>query len=584
MRVVLINTPASLYDKSTIVPTGLLMLAANLEQHGHQVRILDPAATRVPLADVIRDTCEFEPALIGIGGLVTAYRYILDLTHGLRAALPNAAQILGGQVVTNNIANCFQHAPIDFLATGYGEYPLVKTVQHLAGEMKASDVPGLSYRDGGKVITNPGNEYFRKLDDMPLPAYHLVDMEYYATANGKMRGFQNYLRRKGHEHFMPRFLSVMGTLGCTDRCSFCIHEQDFVGLKVFSNQYLLNHIKFLKENYGIRVFGIGEEMFITTLKRAVEFNNLMMEHHPDVYWYGSTRANHVTPELVTELEKGNCYRLAYGIESGSQRMLDLMKKRMTREQNAIAYTTLRQSKLARGGSMMVGNVGETNKTIKETIRFIRETRMGRGGIYFASAFPGGRTWDWAVERGLIKDTHAYLLRASETNHESFILSNLTPFPDWILRAWRDLMEWEQICQDAITRTEDGIFAAMPNKKVYYQLFRAWLRANRRQFKFPIPFLRVAVESYFAYYKISRMFFKTARDRMYEYKEDDRGALLPDNLIVGRPQRHLDEKAIEQLRSIPRKVVEITYGKAPAAAAVAASSLQSSGRITDWQAT
>src|SRR4051794_34147629 len=120
MRVVLINTPASLHDKSTVAPTGVMMLAANLEQHGHQVRIIDPAATRVPHADVVRQAQDFEPGLIGMSGLVTAYRYIIELSSALRLAIPRVPQILGGQVVTNNIANCFTHAPIDFLAVGYG--------------------------------------------------------------------------------------------------------------------------------------------------------------------------------------------------------------------------------------------------------------------------------------------------------------------------------------------------------------------------------------------------------------------------------------------------------------------------------
>src|SRR6185503_11761454 len=112
-----------------------------------------------------------------------------------------------------------------------------------------------------------------------------------------------------------------------------------------SNDYLLRHIRHLYNNYGIRVFGIGEEMFITKLSRAREFNNLMKANFPDVYWCASTRADFVTPEMIAELETGNCYTLMWGFESGSQKMLDVMKKRMTREQNILAYKTTDRSKL-----------------------------------------------------------------------------------------------------------------------------------------------------------------------------------------------------------------------------------------------
>lgn len=550
MRIALINTPANKYVPSYIVPTGILQIAAWLEKHGHEVRVIDVAHRRQSTEEVINETGEFAPGLVGISALVTAYKYVIDLSVALRKAFPALPQVLGGQVTVNNLPNCFGHMSIDYAVTGYGEFPMEKLVRVISGSLPINFVPGLSYVRGDAVITNPGQEYFNKLDDMPLPAYHLVDMEYYATALGKNAALQRYLSRTGKTIKNNRFISVMGTLGCTDRCSFCIHEQEFVGLKVFSNDYLRDHLKFLNSTYGIDVFGLGEEMFITTLSRAQKFNAMMKEQFPDCYWYASTRANHVTPQLVDELKTGNCYRLVYGIESGSQKMLDLMKKRITREQNITAFKTVAESPLIPGGCLMVGNVGETFDTVKETLSFIREVRLPGYGAYYASAFPGGRTWDWAIERGIIRDSHEYLVRAQETNHPKHINSNLTPFPDWVLKAWNALIAWEQTAVDAKYEMEWGNFRYMNRKQRLKSLLAPWLGLRKLPVPMPMPVVRLALEAYFFYYEVSRRFFKTARDKQCEYAVDQDGSLLPESLIVGKPQRSKSDEELAALACQP----------------------------------
>lgn len=556
MRVALVNTPASRFEKSRVAPTGILALAAWLERHGHEVRIVDAAATRAPNDSVVRDIAEFEPGLVGFGALVTAYRYVIDLTRDVRKALPRTPQVLGGQVAINNVANCFTHMPIDYLINGYGEFPLEKLTRALGGTMDVAKVPGLAWRQGNRVVTNPGQEFVKRLDELPMPAYHLIDMEYYATAYGRNGSLQHYLRRTGKTVRHNRFMNIMGTLGCTDRCTFCVHEQEFVGLKVFSNQYLLEHIAFLNDRYGIDVFGIGEEMFITTVPRAREFNRLMKERFPEVYWYGSTRANHATPEMIAELETGNCYALAYGIESGSTLMLDLMKKRLKREDVVQSYSLIAKSKLVPGGSLMVGNIGETNETIKETISFIREVKMTLSGAYYASAFPGGRTWEWAVERGLIRDTHEYLLQAAQTDHVTHINSNLTPYPDWVLRAWQALINWEQVWVDFRHRPDYGRMRSMSAAERWRTLGRFYVRANRKELRAPVPLLKLAVEAYFAWYKLSRKFYRTARDRQCAYEVDAKGAVLPRTLIVGQPQRPKTPAELATIAVLPPRLLEL----------------------------
>lgn len=546
MRIVLLSTPTRVYTPNYIVPTGIMSIAAYLEKNGHEVRIVDAAALREPNEQIVRRVAEFDPQVVGIGGIITAYAYIIELSKDLRRAMPRVPIVLGGQVAINNLENCFKHMAIDYVIHGYGEIAMEKLTRHLRGEMPIEAIPGISYLGRGEIVSNEGREFFKDINEMPLPAYHLIDMDHYATVNGlKHAKLAKYLEKTGKTTKSHRSVSIMGTLGCTDRCTFCVHEQEYVGLKVFSNEYLLNHIRVLKETYDIHVFAIGEEMFITKLKRAREFNSLMKEYFPDVYWSASTRADFVTPEMIAELETGNCFTLAWGFESGSQRMLDMMKKRMTREQNMLAYSCTDQSKLVSACSLMVGNVGENNESIKETVDAIRKAHIGRSAVFFASAYPGGRTWDWAVERGIIKDTHAYLMAASDKDAGVRINVNLTPYPNFVLKGWQQYLMWE--CDKQERKKGEQLFSHMP----FVLKMRKYARYFLGYTYIPSPFIPLLLELYFAYHKLSRRLFSFPKDKQYEYKTDKKGSILPDKLIVGPIQHHLSDEQLASLMAKPK---------------------------------
>jgi len=170
----------------------------------------------------------------------------------------------------------------------------------------------------------------------------------------------------------------------------------------------------------------------------------MKEEFPDSYWVASARADFVTQEAIDELKTGNCIGITWGFESGSQTMLDLMNKRMTIEKNLNALSLAQKAGLVNDFSefplsFVLGHPGETNKTIKETLATIKKGKLSRGAVFYATPYPGGRVWDWTVERGIIEDTHEYLMRVSGRNAYDFNI-NLTPYPDFIVKGWMKIVE------------------------------------------------------------------------------------------------------------------------------------------------
>ena len=197
MKVVLLSTASRTSLPNYVVPTGVLSIAAYLEKNNHEVFVVDAAALRESIEKTVQRVVEQDPEVIGISALVTAYKYTLELTKQIKAALPEVPIVLGGQLTINTESLLFQHSKVDYIAHGYGEYPMEKILRFLEDKLTLDEIPGISYTIDGKIINNPGREFFRHVNDMPFPAYHLVDMEHYATIHKQLPKLTNYLRKTG---------------------------------------------------------------------------------------------------------------------------------------------------------------------------------------------------------------------------------------------------------------------------------------------------------------------------------------------------------------------------------------------------
>ncbi len=542
MKVALIYTPARPSVPNYFPPIGLMYIAAHLENNGFEVKLIDNAKERN--IEWVVETCrEFKPDVIGIGGIITAYQHILQMTGELKRAFPDIPLVVGGQVVTGNDHNLFAHAPIDYTVHGYGEIPFLKISEAIRDGYPddIQDIPGVTHRaEDGKLLHKPGRLFFDHMDDLPLPAYHLIDMEYYATSSAFLSKLTNYLRinnRPNKVDFVRSF-PVMATRGCTDKCTFCIHEQEFVGFKRHSMEYLRKNLQFLVDNYGINLFGIGEEMVFTNRRSAIELAAMMNENFPNCFWQTATRANFITEENINTLSNTNCIAVGYGYESGSQKILDLYWKRTTRQENIDAYRRLDASPMYPGGSLMVGMVGEDFESVSDTCSSITEAGIHSPGVFYATPYPGARLYDWAIEQQLIKDPHAYLLSCTDFEPIQNLIINLTEYRDWVVRLFHARINGE-VLKIKIKR---GHFS-IRSLKTRYGLIQL-----RGALLIPLFVLLRKFEG-----NLEWLLKKTKSQRPI-WRLDQEKALDVDNLIIGArttPMKKVAEKELFQ-----QKVIEI----------------------------
>jgi len=439
MRVALISTPTRTYAPNYVPPLGIMYLAAHLRNVGHTVTIIDVARTRQSNKQTLKELEAFNPDLIAISAIITAYHFVWELVHDIKKSHQDASIVVGGHITLDNVDMLINDVRADYVIQGYGELKLAALVDYLSGKITIKEVPGLSYKRNLELITNPGDPFYKKLDDAPIPAYDLIDMEYYITVSDHYPKLETYLKKNNKPAPPPRSFVVIGARGCTDKCSFCVHEFDRKGFRIHSVVYLVKNIRILYEQYGVRIFFMGEDLFLFNPRYAEEFVEAMNKNFPDAYFQFSTRADYVTLDILHTMKYSNCYAIVYGFESGNNQILNILGKRIDRKVNIRAYKLISVHGITPACSFMVGTMGETKETIEDTIDAIREAGVLEGAVFFTTPYPGSRIYRWCIENNYITDRHAYLEYIS--NRDAVRLSiNLTQYPDYIVKMMKTLVE------------------------------------------------------------------------------------------------------------------------------------------------
>jgi len=431
MRFLLINPPIREWSKPNVFPLGLGYIASSLIEEGHGVEVMDINGLRLP-KDEVEDRirrADFDAA--GIGGIITTYRYIKWLVLMLKKYHPEKTIIIGGSVGTSIPEIMLENNPVDIICMGEGE----ETVKDLAGVLEKrgdlSGVKGICYRDeDGRIRHTARRAVISDLDSLPLPAWDLFPMDEYLK-NPVGAPNRNKWVDGSADCDSPLSMNISATRGCPYQCIYCYH--DFMGAKYRnrSPQNVVNEIRLLYEKYDIPYFHFIDDEFALRKEFVYEFCGLMKELNAEtgnrITWGCTGRANLVNEEMIKAMAESGCTLLGYGIETGSQKMLDLIKKQVTVRQ---AREAVRLTKKYMGWvsvSLMIGYPGETKESIKATVDFCKELDLAPQTIFFLTPYPGTELYMMARKDGRIEDEEAYILNLGEQGEK--VRVNFTDFTD-----------------------------------------------------------------------------------------------------------------------------------------------------------
>jgi anaerobic magnesium-protoporphyrin IX monomethyl ester cyclase len=391
VRVVLINPPQSypvrLADEyQSYFPVGIASLGASLEQLGAQVRLIDcladPHERRVgdlvwfgtDLADLKAEIAAFAPHVVGIANPFSMFAsdaiHVADMVKSIDPAIKVIVGGIEASIAPNNRRLLENSLSIDILVKGEGELTLCDLTARFSVDTKQfvdlPDVAGILFRDSsGTVVENGPRPWIANLDVLPMPAYHLLDLDrmYDNPHYGKFR-----LRAQG-----TRCLPIHTSRGCPYSCNFCsVHSQ--VG-KLFRRQSpatVVKHIEHVKRTYGVTHVHFEDDNLTLNPKHTVQLLNAIQPLGITFDTPNGIRADTITQDVARLLRAAGARSVTIAVESGVQDILDkVVRKALDLDDVVSAAKALDEADIPCLAFFIIGFPGESEKEVRGTLQFAK---------------------------------------------------------------------------------------------------------------------------------------------------------------------------------------------------------------------
>jgi radical SAM superfamily enzyme YgiQ (UPF0313 family) len=366
---------------------GLGYLAAVLEKNQYEVDVIDCQALKLSFEDFRSELGKRKPNIVGLTSTTLTYNAALKLAKIAKEVLPDCLTFLGGPHVTFWDDKALEECPyLDVIVRREGEYTLLELVQKLAAGKSYRDVLGITYRKNGKITRNPDRPYIEDLDSLPFPARHLWPME-------RLRKYED-------------ILYLAASRGCVFWCEFCttvrMHGRKF---RMRSPKNIVDELEFLHKTYGVTNFTFCDDAFTVDPPRTEELCRLILERKLKIRWNCGTRVDMLTRGLLVKMREAGCISVWFGVESGSQQILDAMEKGISIEQTERVFGWVRELGLKPVPNVILGFPGETKGSAWKTIKFVEKISPDEVGFYnIATPFPGTPMYDLVKKNGWLRVT------------------------------------------------------------------------------------------------------------------------------------------------------------------------------------
>ncbi len=366
------------------LPYSSLCLAAYIREHGYKADILDMRVKDWKEHDFSRTD------VVGIGCMTgNQIKMGLELASLIRQRHPDMPIVWGGVHPTLYPKQTCEHPHVDYVVRGEGEVTFLELLEALNGRLQLKDVNGITYMRGGEVLENPDREPIKDLDTLPFPAYDLVVIEDYPN----VRDIFDY----------------QSSRGCPYRCSFCYNLAfNNRRWRAKSPDKTISEIKKIKELYDVRSIGFVDDELFINIRRTSEIVKKLVDADLDIGWIASCRLDILQryPDETMELIKASgCSKLYFGAESGSQKILDHIKKDITVSDIFNATKKCLKNNITPILSFMSGFPDETFGDLKMTHDTIEkllkmDKRVTVNGVFVYNPYPGGELFEDSIRNGI----------------------------------------------------------------------------------------------------------------------------------------------------------------------------------------
>ena len=416
MKILLINPPQTFYPGSEPpagnLPIGLMYIAAVLQKAKYQVEISDAffaGADFEGTGETLTVGLSFEqikeeiknrrPDIVGIAGPFTCQiGNAIETSKVIKEVNPNILTVLGGPHVTLVPQEVLEEAKtIDIAVTGEGEYAMLEIAQHLEGKKALSEIKGIAYRQDGSIVVNARRPFLVDLDELPYPAYDLVDMEKYLSPS-----------KIGYRSFQDRAISMITSRGCPFNCCFCaVHLHMGQSFRAHSAEYVLNHIQYVVDKFKVKNIFFEDDNLTLDLNRFEAICDGIINRKIKIGWEtpNGIRADCLTMQLLKKMKQSGANSIFVGVESGDQQILDKVVCKSLNLNKVVEFAKNSQEiGLKTGAFYIIGFPGETKQNMQSTVDFaLNLKRKYDVGMHLFAATPsyGTRLYEECRAKGYL---------------------------------------------------------------------------------------------------------------------------------------------------------------------------------------
>lgn len=369
-------------------PLSLATIAAFLEQAGHRVRIMDCPVERCRDPSFLEEVDRMRPQLVVLNVSTPTLEHDLSFPARIKTLVPECWTAAIGTHASSLPADVLTQCPdLDVSVIGEPEQTVVELAARKAYGQSRDGIPGTASRRNGDIEIHAPRPFMTDLDGLPVPAWHLVDLNLYRLP---------VYRRP--------FLMISSGRGCPFDCSFCT-AQSYYGrkLRLRSPESVAAEMLQIQRRYQVCDFLFWTETFTVDPDQVRAFCRILIDVKAGFRWTCNSRVDAVDADLMNRMREAGCWMISFGIESASQAVLDRAGKKVRIEDIYRAVRLARSAGLQVTGHFILGLPGETPESLRDTSDLSIALDLDYAQFYCAAPFPGSRLYLESVEKGWIRN-------------------------------------------------------------------------------------------------------------------------------------------------------------------------------------
>lgn len=396
------------------LPLSLLTIASWAERKGIKADIIDVKINPYRgMSEELKDSVVRQilarvkaarPSIVGITCLTAEVNDVLNLSYLIKEIDRGIKVMVGGIHATLMPSDfLFTTSPVDIVVIGEGEETVTELVIAFSNKRDLSDVKGIAFWEGDKVYRTAPRIPLETLDEIHPLSYEKVDMKYYTTPT-------IYLIR----NTLISGIHIFSGRGCPYKCTFCANKnlssinQAKKPVRFRSIKNILDEIEYVTRNFLIDGFYVFDDTFTLSHKRVFEFCDELLKRKLNLIWGAQTRVDLVSWDMLKALKEARCVQLDFGVESGSQKILDGMEKGITIQQARDAFRMCHKTGIRAFACFMFNTLGETEEDVQKTLDLAREIDAHGYNFNLTTPYPGSELYNLIEPKLTAKEFDVYI--------------------------------------------------------------------------------------------------------------------------------------------------------------------------------